>query len=154
MRVKLFLLGILLSILTGCSIFRPGFVREDSLDIAPETSEMGPFLGGQFEGEEWVPNNEEIALTYKVPDISGGILFDANSLKVSPCLQIELFEFDTNIPYVRTLKVDWGVAYQRTYFYLGKLWTSVFEISTGIVAGWDLEERQPFFGVAGTIIRF
>lgn len=141
-----------ISLLPACQSARPSFIDENYWEIASVTS--GENLGGHFEGEEWVPDNPDVAMTYKVPDISAGFLFDVRALKVTPCLQIELLEVDSHIPYLGTLKLDFGVGYQRTYGYIGKLWTSIFEISTGVAVGWDFEERQLFYGVGATIIKF
>ena len=121
----------------GCSSFRPGFISEDSFKVENKKPEdklldgVGP-LGGHFDGEgNWIPDNPEIAWTYKIPDIGAGIIFDIKSLDITPSLQIELLEVDTHIPYLRTLKLDFGVGYQRAYLYVGKLWTNIFEITTG-----------------------
>lgn len=150
---KIFLLVFLL-ILPACSSIRPSFVRENSYAVAPVDS-GGENLGGHFDdNDNWVPDNPDIPLTYKIPDISAGFLFDANSLDITPCLQIELLEIDSHIPYLRTIKFDAGVGYQRAYLYVGKLWTSIFEISTGGFCGWNFEDKELSFGIAATIIRF
>jgi hypothetical protein len=154
-------LAILTTLLSsGCNVFKPGFVREDSyqVEVRDDNAKVdgvdGP-TGGHFDDEgNWVPDNPDIPMTYKIPDIGAGFIFDVNSLDVSPSLQVELLEIDTHIPYVRTLKLDAGVAYQRGYLYVGKLWTSIFEISTGVFAGWNWEDNQMSYGVGATIIRF
>lgn len=149
----------LLIFLSGCSSFRPGWVHENSFFVDGER------MPGEFDDDgNFIPENPDIEWTYKIPDISTGFIFDINSaldddkLKkvefISPSLQIELFEFDSHIPLINTLKVDFGVAYQRTFIYVGKLWTNVFEISTGIYGGWNFESREPSFGIAATIIKF
>lgn len=158
MRNTVFAMALLL--LSGCSVFRPGFMREDAIAVeANPTNDKvegvdGP-TGGHFDTEgNWVPDNEEIPATYKIPDIGAGFIFDIHSLDVSPSLQIELLEVDTHVPYLRTLKLDGGVAYQRGYVYLGKLWTNIFEVSTGAFVGWNWEDNDLSYGVGATIIRF
>lgn len=157
------LLAVLLS-LNGCSVFRLGWINENSYIVEDENTDensgsilpddIGP-LGGHFnEDGEWVPDDPDIAATYKIPDIGAGFIFDANTLDVSPSLQVELLEIDTHIPYIRRLKLDLGVAYQRTYVYVGKLWTSIFEISTGGFIGWNWEDRELSYGVGFTLIKF
>ena len=147
-------------ITTGCSTFRPGWVSEESFPVEEredneQIDEVDGPLGGHFDDEgNWIPDNEEIEWTYKIPDISAGFLFDINSLAATPTLQVELFEFDSHVPYLGTLKLDAGVGYQRAFLYIGKLWTSIFEISTGIFGGWNWEDNEPSFGVAATIIKF
>jgi hypothetical protein len=143
--------------LAGCSfpysIVKPSFLIEDIAIVDSED-----LLQGHFDEEgNWVPNNPDIAMTYQIPDISAGLLVDLTNIKevkVSPGLQIELLEFNTHIPYLGTLKLDIGGAYMRAYGYIGKRWTAVFEISTGIVYGWDFREKEPFYGVCLTLIRF
>jgi hypothetical protein len=154
------LLILLVLITSGCSVFRPGFVREDSYQVVENETNTkvegvdGP-TGGHFdENGEWIPDNKEIPSTYKIPDIGAGFIFDVNSLDVSPSLQVELLEVNTHVPYLGTLKLDGGVAYQRGFLYVGKLWTSIFEVSTGGFIGWNWEDDDLSYGVGATIIRF
>lgn len=161
--IRLLIVIALGALVSGCSVVRPGFVRENSYEVKSDTaglqssilpSDIGP-LGGHFDPDgNWIPDNPDIPMTYKIPDISAGIIFDAHSLDVMPSLQIELLEIDTHVPYLGTLKVDAGVSYQRTYIYVGKLWTNIFEISTGGFGGWNYEDKTWSAGVAVTIIRF
>lgn len=148
-----YLIMLFMLIVPGCSWIQPSFISENSYGVASVDS--GENLGGHFdEDDNWVPDNPDIPLTYKIPDISSGIIFDASDFKVTPTLQVELFEFDTHIPYVNRLVVDFGVGYQRTFIYVGKLWTSIFEITTGGFVGWDWEEKDLSYGIGATIIRF
>ena len=153
---------IILLMLTGCSSFRPGWVSDESWVI--EANE-GENLPGHFDDEgNYIPDNADVEMTYKIPDISAGFLFDiepfnrADSEKFSemalPAIQIEVVEFDSHIPYLGTIKIDAGVSYKRTYLYVGKLWTSVFEISTGIFGGWNYDTGRPTYGLSFTIIKF
>lgn len=145
---------------SGCGVFQPGFVRDDAIvfegraDNSVVNGVDGP-TGGHFnEDGEWVPDNQEIPLTYKIPDVGAGFIFDAASLDVSPSIQIELLEINTHVPYLGTLKLDGGVAYQRAYVYVGKLWTNIFEITTGGFVGWNFEDKELSYGIGATIIRF
>jgi hypothetical protein len=153
-------LFILLICITGCNTFKFGWISEQSEVVeAREDNDSvdgveGP-TGGHFDDEgNWIPDNPEIETTYKIPDISSGFIVDLSTFDVSPSIQVEILELDTHIPYVGTVKLDAGIAYQRTYIYIGKLWTSVFEISTGIWGGWNWEDNIPAYGVSITIIRF
>lgn len=147
-------------VFSGCNVLKPGFIREDSYEVKSREDNTqvegvdGP-TGGHFdENGNWIPDNPDIPMTYKIPDIGAGFIFDVRSLDVSPSIQVELLEIDTHIPYIRTLKVDAGVAYQRAYIYVGKLWTSIFEISTGGFVGWNWEDNDISFGAGFTLIRF
>lgn len=157
-----------LFLFTGCNTLRPSWVSEESYEVEwdrdsykdKEDDEIKPEdfngpLGGHFDDEgNWIPDNEAIPLTYKIPDISAGFLFDVHSMDVTPCLQVELLEIHTPIPYAGTFKFDVGVGYQRAYGYVGILWTSIFEISTGGFVGWNWEDGELSYGVAATIIKF
>ncbi len=101
-----------------------------------------------------MPDNPDIERTYQFPDISSGFIWDMASMDVSPSLQVELFEWNTKIDRLGRLKLDFGVAYQRAYVYFGKLWTSIFEISTGIWAGWNFDDMQFAYGIGFTVIKF
>jgi len=155
---------------SGCETFHFGWENESAIKVEHKEGDAeiegldGP-SGGKFDEEgNWIPNNPEIPATYKIPDISAGFLFDIAPFRhhgsdkwkgmAIPALQVELFEFDSHIPYVRTLKFDLGVGYQRGYVYLGKLWTNIFEISTGGFVGWNWEENELSYGVGATIIKF
>lgn len=161
MRNQIFaVIPILILLLTGCGLIRPGFVREDAIVFEGRSDNEvvdgidGP-TGGHFDEEgNWIPDNEEIPATYKIPDIGAGFIFDANTLDVSPSLQIEILELDTAIPYVGTLKFDGGVAYQRAFLYVGKLFTNIFEISAGGFVGWNWKDNELSYGIGITVIRF
>ncbi len=154
------LLIVFLILLSGCSSFRPGWVHENSF-----TTIDGEELPGTFDEEgNYKPEKPEIEWTYRVPDISAGFIFDIGSTLdqkslenvefLSPSLQIELFEFDTSLPILGTLKIDLGLAYQRAFLYVGKLWTNVFEISTGVFGGWNFADDRPTYGIGLAIIKF
>lgn len=156
---SLVLLAILL-VFSGCNVLKPGFIREDSYEVKGRDDNAqvegieGP-TGGHFDEDgSWIPDNPDIPMTYKIPDIGAGFIFDVKSLDVSPSIQVELLEIDTHIPYLQTLKLDVGVAYQRAYVYVGKLWTSIFEISTGGFVGWNWDDNSLSYGVGFTLIRF
>lgn len=158
--MRLLIGTILILTISGCGIFQPGWVREDSYKVEPRHDNAkvngvdGP-TGGHFDEDgNWIPYNSDIPMTYKIPDISAGFIFDANSLDVSPSLQVELLEINTQLSYVGRIKLDGGVAYQRAYVYAGKLWTSIFEISTGIFVGWNWEDNEISYGAGVSIIRF
>lgn len=162
--ILFFLLPLFILSNTGCGVIKPSWLREENSVVVERSDNEkidgieGP-TGGHFDDStgEWIPDKKEISTTYRLPDISSGMLVDFGNIKkvkVSPSLQIELFEVDTHIPYLRTLKLDFGVAYMRTYFYIGKLWTNIFEVSTGAFIGWDFEEKNLSFGLGCTIIRF
>lgn len=160
MRVLLALLLSFLLSATGCTHFRPSFISEESFR-APNSTEIteedfdGPRNGHFDEDGNWIPNDETIKLTYKIPDISSGFLFDIATLDVTPSIQVELLEFDIPfIPYLETWKLDAGVAYQRVYGYFGPLITSIFEISVGAFVGWNWEDKELSYGVGFTIIKF
>lgn len=144
---------------TSCTNFRPGFIDENSFEV-PQDQEIvdGNFDGprnGHFEGEVWVPDDPKIEWTYRIPDVSAGFIFDAKVLDVTPSIQVELVEFDLPFPWpIGTWKLDTGVAYNRTYGYVGPLLTSIFEISIGGVAGYNWDNGNFFYGVGFTIIKF
>lgn len=155
----IFLAGALL--LSGCGVFQPSWVNENSLP-ADDSGERivgidGPVNGHFTPDGEWIPDDPLIAATYKFPDLGCGFIIDVGDLKevvVTPSLQIELLEVDTHIPYVGTLKLDAGIGYMRSYVYVGKLFTSIIEISAGPFIGWDFEDKELSYGLGCTIIRF
>ena len=146
--IRVLLLSLIL--FSGCSSFRPGFIHENSFTIVD-----GKAMPGTFDDNgNYIPENPEIEFTYKFPDLSSGMIYDIQSQKVSPSIQVELLEFDTHIPYLNTFKIDFGVAYQRAYIYVGKLMTNIFEISIGGFCGYNFEAREISYGIGFTIIKF
>ena len=154
---------------TGCNAPTFGWVREDSVKVEEGLGEDiegidGPTNGHFDEEGNWIPNNPDIAATYKIPDISAGFLFDiAPAVRrekrwwdgmALPAIQIELFEWNTGVDYINTIKFDFGVGYKRVYLYGGKLWTNIFEISTGAFVGWDWGSNDLSYGLGATIIKF
>lgn len=143
--------------LTGCQYCRVGFINENSYEVGTQNNSLvsGENFPGSFDREgNYIPENPNIELTYKIPDISSGFLFDIKTMDISPSIQVELLEFDSFIPLISTVKIDVGVAYQRSFIYIGKLWTSIFEISTGGFFGWNWELGDFCYGVDITIIKF
>lgn len=154
--------------LSACAQFRPGFISDNSWEVESdfveqnENEELNPEdyidgpLGGHFDEEgNWIPDDPSIAWTYQIPDISAGFIFDANTLDVTPSIQIELIEFDTPLPWpVKTYKIDAGVGYQRSYIYIGPRITSIFEISVGGFFGYNWDEKDMSYGVGFTLIKF
>lgn len=157
-----FILGLFILSNSGCGVIKPSWLREENSVVVERSDNekiegLPESTGGHFEDDVWIPDNPQISMTYKLPDIGSGIivdLADLHKVDVSPTLQVELFEFNSHIPYLETLKIDFGVAYNKTYFYIGKLWTNIFEITTGVVIGWDYEDKRIMYGLGGTIIRF
>jgi hypothetical protein len=87
--------------------------------------------GGHWTEEgEWVPDNKTVARTYRVPDMSAGLMYDLK--RVRPNLAVELLD-------KKTLCVDLVGAEDFLGVGISKRWTSIFEIKTGIGAGWDFE---------------
>lgn len=160
MPIQRLLLAISLLFFCSCAHFRPGWVSENSFqtneqgDITEEDFD-GP-LGGRFDEQgRWIPDDQTIEWTYRIPDISAGFIFDANSLEVTPSIQIEIVEFDVPfLPILRTWKLDAGVGYQRTYGYIGPRITSIFEISVGGFVGWNWKDQELSYGFGFTIIKF
>ena len=148
-----------LSLMTGCSAFTLGFQSDTTEVVEEDEGEVidgvdGP-TAGHFDDEgNWIPDDPTIAMTYRIPDISSGFLFDARRLKVTPTISVELFEFKAPWKYLSNYKVDLGVGYQRVFGYLGIRLTSIFEISVGAVGGWDWDTNDYFYGPAFTIIKF
>jgi len=158
MRRSRLLLFLILSLLSGCAQFRPGFIRDDSWTTNDEILDSdfdGP-RNGHFDDEgNWIPDDITIEWTYTIPDISAGFIFDIASLDATPSLQIELLEFDIpGLRWFKTWKVDAGIGYQRAYGYLGPRLTSIFEISVGGWVGWNWEDNELAYGVGFTIIKF
>lgn len=148
-------------LLSGCSVLQPSFINENAL-AAKDSGERikgidGPVNGHFNDDGEWIPDDPLVASTYKFPDVSAGFIVDVGDLHevvVAPSLQIEILEIDTHMSFLGTLKADLGVSFMRGYIYVGKLFTSILEISAGFFIGWDFEDKEPAYGIAATIIRF
>lgn len=156
-NIKILIIAVAFA-LAGCGVFQPSFINENAMPAVDSGERIdgidGPVNGHFDEDGQWVPNDSAIEATYKLPDIGAGFIFDVNSMDISPSLQVELLEINTTLPYLGTLKLDAGVAYQRAYLYVGKLFTSIFEVSAGGFYGWNFEDKTYSFGFAATIIRF
>lgn len=90
-----------------------------------------PLSGGHYTDEgEWIPDNKTIARTYKMPDMSAGLMYDVK--RIRPSLAVEVFDY-------RTCSMDVVGSEDFIGVGLSKRWTSIFEIKTGIGVGWDFE---------------
>ena len=98
---------------------------------ATEPAKNKKDAGGHWTEEgEWVPDDKTIARTYKFPDVSAGFMYDLK--RVRPNLAVELFD-------KKTVAMDIVGAEDFLGVSISKRWTSIFEIKTGIGAGWDFE---------------
>jgi len=94
----------------------------------------------------------EVVRTYKIPEMHSGLLWDLDQNMVRAALEVELCEI--RIPKARWLGVGVVGAEQFLGVHVSKCWTSVFEIETGLFAGWDFDENEVTWGLAGLIIKF
>ena len=152
--------------LGGCNTFKMSWVDENSRKVPKKSESILPFdmgpLGGHFDDKGiWHPDDPTIEATYKIPDLSSGLLFDTKSFQVTPTIQVEILEYDAPWKkskqfwrYLSVFKLDVGAGYQRAFGYLGIRITSIFEVSVGVAVGWNFEEKDYFVGPALTIIKF
>jgi len=161
--LQYFLIALVLITLPACGIIKPSWLREKERTVVQKNTKPGEItpedfngpLGGTFDAAgRWVPHKQAIEWTYRLPDISAGMLGDIRARTISPSLSIELVEVDTHIPYVGTIKCDFGVGNNLGYVYVGKLFTSIFEISAGGWVGWHVKNEKVSYGVGLTIIKF
>lgn len=142
-------------ILSGCALdfggsgkswdFKPGF----------EHLKIGPGKPGGFDKDgNYIPEIPEVVTTYSIPDISIGSIgtINGSNSKITPYTGVELFEF--RIPYVRWFKTELVVGNQLTGFYLGKRWSSIFEITTGVFFGRDFDSDGWVWGIGADFIKF
>lgn len=100
-----------------------------------------------------IPENTEILMTYQFPDVSAGygVLVQPES-RTTPTIGIELAEFKT--PYLRWFVVQGMVGDDLAAVYLGKRFTSIYEITGGIFYGRDQRSNEETWGVAFTLLKF
>jgi hypothetical protein len=100
-----------------------------------------------------IPENPEVLATYQFPDTTAGygILVQPTS-RTTPTLGLELAEFRT--PYLRWFSVQAVVGDDLVGGYLGKRFTSIYEITGGLFYGRDQRINSETWGVAFTLLKF
>jgi len=145
---KLLLILAMAPLFGGC-----GTLDFGGIDEKPFEFRLGWDKGIQPIGQE-DPNNpgydmdgnlipsDEVKATYAFPDVSAGMayVFSEDNARATPTLGVEMFE--VKVPYLRWLKCDVGAGHNYPYVYLGKRITSVYEISAGVMFGYDLSDND------------
>ena len=100
-----------------------------------------------------IPENPEILSTYTFPDTTAGygILVQPAS-RTTPTLGLELAEFKT--PYLRWFSLQAILGDDLVGMYLGKRFTSIYEVTAGLFYGRDQRVNSETWGVAFTLLKF
>jgi hypothetical protein len=162
--MKRLLLGLILAalpLLSGCASldfggadgaawqFRPGWNQAGVSSIGEEDPENPGF----DKDGNLIPDNPEIATTYQFPDTTAGYALTMGShSRTTPIIGIEAFEF--KVPYLRWFSVQAQAGDQLLGVYVGKRFTSIYEITAGPWWGRDQETNEQSWGLAFTLIKF
>lgn len=115
-------------------------------------SEVGePLDDGYDENGDYVPP-PEVKATYQWPDVHAGFLYDVTQGKIRPALDIELAEF--RVPFLRWQGINIGAAQDFGYVSINHIWTSIYEVETGLYWGYDLAEEEHTWGFSVTLTKF
>lgn len=96
----------------------------------------------------------ELLATYSWPDLHAGTMYSLNggAGRLTPYLGVEVAEF--KVPHARWFVIEGISGTDLVGGYVGKRWTSVIEVTTGVGLVYDVEEKTwaPVVGV--DLIRF
>lgn len=149
--------GIMTFSLAGCGVLDFGGDSERAFEFDSFILHMAP-QGADSDGDGYDEDGNkivstEVAATYSFPDIHAGYAWiDGDTPKLTPTVNVELFE--AKVPYLRWFNGQIGAGADEAHFYLGKRFTSIFEVTVGPMAAWRFDEDDWFFGVQGTFIKF
>lgn len=157
--VKVVALASLALLCSGCAGFG-GPCTKESWDIRLGWNQSGITVGmedpdnpGFDKDGNLIPDNPEILATYQFPDVTAGygVLVQPSS-RTTPTLGLELAEFKT--PYLRWFSVQAMVGDDLAALYLGKRFTSIYEITGGLFYGRDQRANVETWGLAFTLLKF
>ena len=94
----------------------------------------------------------EISATYSAPDLHAGYVYVFHADRFTPSLAVELYQ--TKLPLIRETNFVLGMGDQLIYLGVNKVWTSIYEISTGVIVGRDFEDDQWVIGIEAMVIKF
>jgi len=94
----------------------------------------------------------EVKNTYIMPDVHAGYAYIATTRKVTPVLEIEIYQ--CNLPLISETNLCIGAGNDAAFLSINKVWTSIYEISTGVLFGRDFEEDTWIVGVEILVIKF
>jgi hypothetical protein len=148
----------LLCSLPGCSYLDFGGNDEKQFEVR-FFWQNGPSIGPEdpdnpgFDKDGNKRPSPEVLATYTFPDIHAGMNGQIGPKgRITPTMGIELVE--VKVPYLRWFNLQVQGGYQLVDLYLGKRFTSIFEVTVGPWIGWDFEADATAWGVGGTLIKF
>lgn len=96
----------------------------------------------------------EVEATYAFPDVHAGlnVVLGSEDTRITPTLGIEIAEF--KVPGLRWFNIQAQGGAQLLDVYVGKRFTSIFEITAGGWFGYDFEEKDQTWGVGFTLTKF
>jgi len=155
MRVAL--IGLSAFLLAGCGVLDFGGDKEKPFEFDSFVFHL-PVQGSDPDGDGYDEDGNkivspEVAATYAFPDIHAGYAWiDGKRQKLTPTLNVELFE--AKVPYLRWFNGQVGAGSDEVHFYLGKRFTSIFEVTAGPMVARRFDEDDWVFGVQATLIKF
>ena len=142
------ILFLLLLLCTGCSSFEVKPFWGDAPKIGKEDPDNPGF---DSDGNKIPP--PEVLATYSFPDIHAGYAWVAGEKnKITPTLGVEIME--VKIPLLRWFSVQVGAGSDELHLYIGKRFTSIFEITAGPILSRRFDEEDWEFGLQVTVIKF
>jgi hypothetical protein len=106
----------------------------------------------QYDADGNLITPPETEAVFSLPDTHAGFAYFPKTERLTPIVSVEVIE--RPIPYIRNVAVNVGAGSNTIYVGVNKVWTDIFEIQTGILVGYDLEENECVVGFDITIIKF
>lgn len=129
--------------------FRLGWDRGVNIPGKPDPNSPG----GHYDKDgNYVPDNPDVVATYTFPEIVAGIYGTLKDPRFTPGVGFELFE--VKVPYARWFSGQVFAGNQLAGAYLGKRWTSIVELTTGVFFARDFEDDDWTYGIGATITKF
>lgn len=160
--VKLISLVCLALLLSGCASLDFGGDEGKAWDFRWGWNQAGVTTPGKEDPENpgfdkdgnLIPENPEIVTTYQFPDVTAGsaIVMGSEHSRTTPTLGMEIFEFKT--PYLRWVSVQGMAGDNLVGVYVGKRFTSIYEVTGGPFWGRDQETNEQTWGLAFTLTKW
>ena len=145
---KLLVSVLMICLFTGCSSFEVKPFWGD----APQIGKENPETPGFDKDGNKIPSPEVLA-TYYFPDIHAGYAWvDGDKGKLTPTLGVEILE--VKVPVLRWFSIQLGAGTDELHVYVGKRFTSVFEITAGPMFSRRFDEEEWSWGFGATVIKF
>lgn len=159
--MKRLLLILAIAFLPGCAALEFGGDEDRAWDFRWGWNQAGVSDIGEpdpenpeFDEDGNLIPDADVTMTYQFPDVTAGytVVMGSERSRTTPTMGVEAFEF--KVPYLRWFSTQAMVGNDLVGVYVGKRFTSIYEVTGGVFYGRDQESDEETWGLSFTLLKF